>query len=138
MDTSSIELPGSQIDSIVQEHGSLRIRFSRAYIVKSMTGSAELTRWWQSADLILEGAVAAAELPRGPLVCAGGDLDENLYTYRDMLPLPLESRGRIRCELSFRDTDARLVAKAERVRLALDAAPRYIEHVRPQKKEIAD
>ena len=79
MDSSSIELPGSEIESITLQDGQLTVRFSRAYIIKTMTGSVERTRWWQSGELVLGGAELAGHLPQAPLVCAGGDLDENVY-----------------------------------------------------------
>lgn len=131
MDSWSIELPGSEIEQISLENGCLRIRFSRALIVKTMTGSQERTRWWQSGDLVIDGAQPETGLPRGPLVCSGGDLDENVFTYRDMVPIPLRSRGRIRCDLHFRGTDARLVVKGETLRLEMQDVPKYIEHERP-------
>ena len=110
MDSSSIELSGSEIDAMSLRDGCLRIHFSRAYIVKTMTGSQERTRWWQSGDLVMEGAQMASDLPEGPLVCDGGDIDDNVFTYRDMVPIPLDTRGRIRCYLRFRGTDRRLEA----------------------------
>jgi hypothetical protein len=131
VDSSSIDLPGSEIESIEQEGRLLRIRFSRAYIIKTMTGSEERTRWWQRLDLLLEGAEAEGNLPEGPLTCAGGELQENIYTYRDMVPTPLESRGNIRCELQFRGREANLNVQAEAVRLVAEAPPKYIEHIRP-------
>lgn len=131
MDSSSIELPGSEIDTILLEDGSLRIHFSRAYLIKTMTGSAERTRWWQAGDLVMEGASVLGEIPTGRLVCDGGDVYENVYTYRDMIPMPLNSRGRTGCELRFRDTDARLTVTAETIRLEMTDVPKYIEHIRP-------
>lgn len=132
MDSSSIELPGSEVESITLEKGQLKVRFSRADIVKTMTGSLERTRWWQAGELVFGDAEIAGPLPHAPLVCAGGDLDVNVYTYRDMIPIPLESRGNVRCELHFEGTDHRLSATAENVRLALDGTPKYIEHIRPK------
>ena len=132
MDSSSIDLPGSEIESIELDNGVLRVRFSRAYIIKTMTGSVERTKWWQAGDLVMEGAEVEGELPRGALVCAGGDVGENVYTYRDMIPLPLDSRGRTHCALSFRDSDQKLTANAETVRLEMRDAPKYIEHIRPE------
>ena len=130
MDSSNIELPGSQIESIELEDGVLRVRFSRAYIIQTMTGSRERTKWWQEGEMIMEGAEVEGELPRGPLVCSGGDVGENVYTYRDMIPLPLESRGRTHCDLGFEDTEMRLKATAETVRLEMRETPKYIEHIR--------
>ncbi len=132
MDSSSIELPGSQIRAITLTDRVLRVHFDRALIVKTMTGSQERTRWWQAGDLVITGAEAEPPLPVGPLVCAGGDVEENLYTYRDMIPIPLASRGRIRCALHFQGTDQRLVAGGDAIALELVDVPKYIEHIRPQ------
>ena len=53
MDSTTIELPGSEIESITLEEGRLVVRFSRAYLVKTLSGSVERTRWWQAGELIL-------------------------------------------------------------------------------------
>lgn len=132
MDSSSIQLSGSQIDAISFEEARLRVRFSRAIIIKTMTGSVERTRWWQSGDLVLEQAELQSQAPPGPLTCAGGDIDDNLYTYRDMIPLPLESRGRIGCRLAFRDSEEELIATGEALRMEMQGVPKYIEHMRPE------
>lgn len=130
MDTSSIELAGSEIDSITLEQGTLRVHFSRAYIIKTMTGSTERTKWWQTGELVMEGVEVEDEIPQGKLVCSGGDLVENVYTYRDMIPLPLESRGRTACDLGFKDTDIRLKAVGNTVHLEMTATPKYLQHIR--------
>ena len=133
MDSSSIELPGSEVESISVRNGCLRIHFSRAYILKTMTGSDERTRWWQSGALVLEGAELQSPLPEGPLVCGGGDIDDNVFTYRDMVPVPLDSRGRTGCDLRFRGTDARLTASGTTLRLEMTDVPKYIEHIVPDR-----
>lgn len=132
MDSSSIDLPGSEIESIDLDDGVLRVRFSRAYLIKTMTGSVERTKWWQVGDLVMEAAEVEDALPRGPLVCSGGDVGENIYTYRDMIPLPLDSRGRTHCALSFEGSDQKLIANAETVRLEMRGVPKYVEHIRPE------
>jgi hypothetical protein len=131
MDSSSIELPGSEIDSITLAEGRLSVHFSRAYILKTMTGSVERTRWWQVANLLIEGAEVRGEIPAAPLVCDGGDVDDNVFTYRDMIPIPLDSRGRTGCDLRFRGGDARLSVTGETIRMEMVDVPKYIEHVRP-------
>jgi hypothetical protein len=131
MDSSSIELPGSEIDSITLQAGRLRLHFSRAYIVKTMTGSVEHTRWWQAGDLVIEGAEVGSEIPAAPLVCDGGDIDDNVFTYRDMIPIPFDSRGRIGCDLRFRGSGTRLTVTGETIRMEMVDVPKYIEHVRP-------
>ncbi len=130
MDSSSIDLNGSEIDAIELDQDRLRLHFSRAYIVKTMTGSAERTRWWQSGDLVLEGVEVESLPGPAPLVCEGGDVDDNLYTYRDMMPIPLDTRGRTGCELRFRGSSTPLRVSARALRLELADVPKYIEHIR--------
>lgn len=130
MDSASIELPGSELKAIHLENDCLRISFSRVIIIKTMTGSSERTRWWQTADLVMEGAEVEGDPPAGPLVCVGGDIDDNIFTYRDMIPLPLSSRGSVGCDLSFRDTPAHLKVMATAIRMEMKGLPKYIEHLR--------
>jgi len=130
MDSSSIQLPGCEIAGATLAAGTLRVHFSRAYIVKTMTGSEERTLWWQAGDLVLEDAEPQAEIPEGPAVCDGGDVEENVYVYRDMIPVPLESRGHCRCDLKLRDTNARISVAGSAVRLEMRDLPKYIEHLR--------
>ena len=129
MDISCIELPGSEVSDVRIVGDQVVVRFSRAYIVKSMTGSKERTRWWQAGELIFTDASAEAPGPRGPCICAGGDVSENVYTYRDMIPVPLDSRGMARCDLGFEGTDKRLIVRAGSVCLNMDDRPHYIEHI---------
>lgn len=130
MDSTTIELPGSEIESITLDGGTLVVRFSRAYLVKTLSGSTERTRWWQAGSLIFDDAELEGELPVCPCVCDGGDVGENVYTYRDMIPLPLESRGRAHCALKFQGQSITLQAQASAVRLAMQDRPHYIEHLR--------
>ena len=130
MDSTTIDLPGCEIEAITLEDGTLTIRFSRAYLIKTISGSEERTRWWQGGALIFEDAEVEGELPAAPCVCDGGDVGENVYTYRDMLPLPLESHGRAHCALKIKGSEQLLRAQASGVRLAMDDRPYYIEHIR--------
>ena len=130
MDSASIELPGSELEAIHLENDCLRISFSRVIIIKTMTGSSERARWWQTADLVMEGVEVDGDPPTGPLVCVGGDIEDNIFTYRDMIPLPLSSRGAVGCNLSFRDTLVHLKVMATAIRMEIKGLPKYIEHLR--------
>jgi len=131
MDSTSIELPGSTIAAVKVDGDTVRIEFEPAYLVKSMTGSVERTRWSQNGALVFEGAEPGDldPLPEFPVECRGGDIGENVYTYRDMIPVPLESRGHAHCVLKVGDTMLRVSATA--VRLDMEGVPKYIEHLRP-------
>lgn len=132
MDSSSIQLAGSQIDAIEHTPERLRIHFSRAIIIKTMTGSAEKTLWWQAGDLLLVAPDLGGPLPQGPVTCLGGDIDDNIYTYRDMIPLPLSSRGAIRVELHFEGEPADLVARGSAIELDMHDVPKYQHHIRDE------
>ena len=133
MDSTNIELPGSVIAGVSQQGDEVRISFEPAYLVKHMTGSVERTRWHQQGELIFaEAEIAdAQDLPDFPVTCAGGDVGENVYTYRNMVPVPLESRGRAHCVLRFKDSAQELRITAAGVRLEMVDVPKYIEHLRP-------
>ena len=131
MDLTSIELPGSIITDIKVLDEEVRVRFEPAYLIKTMTGSDERTRWRQNIELVFENG----ELLEGgtmdlPATCNGGDVGENIYTYRDMVPIPLESRGQAHCDLGVEGGSLRIKVQADGVRLEREAMPRYIEHLR--------
>ena len=131
MDSTSIELPGSIIAAVISDGDTVRIEFDPAYLVKSMTGSLERTRWRQNGALVFEHAELddSSVLTQLPAECTGGDVGENIYTYRDMVPVPLESRGQAHCALSVAGGMLRVTAQS--VRLEMQDVPRYIEHLRP-------
>ncbi len=131
MELSSIELSGSEVESIHSEGDNLILRFSRAHIIKAISGSEERTKWWQAGDLVFEQAEVEGDIPASPTVCAGGDVGENIYTYRDMIQIPMQGEGPAHCDLRFEGTDARLRVRALRVRLDMQDRPRYVEHIKP-------
>ena len=129
MDSTSIDLNGSTIGAIAIDGDTVRIRFSPAYLTKTMTGSVERTRWWQEGALVFSGAeFSAPPLSSFPATCSGGDVGENIYTYRDMLPVPLDSAGQAHCRLKTEHGDICLTASG--VRLEMEGVPKYIEHLR--------
>lgn len=130
MDSSSIQLADSEISSVEHTPGRLCIHFSRAVIIKTMTGSAEKTLWFQAGDLLLDDPDIEGDLPAGPLHCAGGDIDDNVYTYRDMIPLPLESRGAIRVALKMQGGAPSIIAAGTGIRLEMHDTPKYQRHIR--------
>lgn len=132
MDSTSIALPGSVISAVTVDGETVRVDFSPAYLIKHMTGSVERTRWHQEGALVFEGAELqeADALGEFPAECLGGDVGENVYTYRDMIPVPLESRGRAHCALKLAG-DRVIQVDATAVRLEMIDVPKYIEHLRP-------
>lgn len=131
MDASHIDLAGSTIAGVYIDGETVRVWFQPAYLIKTMTGSNERTRWWQNGELVFRRAQVEGPLPDFPAECLGGDITENIYTYRDMIPVPLESRGRTACALRVRGSDALIRVSAEAVKLEMRDVAKYIEHLRP-------
>ena len=131
MDLTSIELSGSVISAVTRDGTRVKVRFEPAYLVKTMTGSKERTRWHQNGELVFEEA-DLEDMDTGilPATCAGGDVGENIYTYRDMVPVPLSSRGRAHCDLALRDSEVRVRISGSSVELVMEDVPKYIEHLR--------
>ncbi len=132
MDSTNIELPGSMISAVDVDGETIAVRFAPAYLIKMMTGSAERTRWKQNGALVFDGAelVDDEPLPDLPAECLGGDVGENVYTYRDMVPVPLESRGRVHCVIKTAIGGIRISGTG--LRLIMEDVPKYIEHLRPE------
>jgi len=131
MDLTSIELAGSVIASVTIDNGDVIICFEPAYLIKTMTGSDERTKWRQNVKLVFSGA-SMEDLGqlKFPVVCAGGDVGENIYTYRDMIPVPLDSHGSAHCDLALADTEQHIKVRAEGVKLVHEGTAKYIEHIR--------
>lgn len=134
MDSTSVDLVGSKISDVSVEGDIIKVRFEPAYLVKTMTGSVERTRWWQNGNLVFKGAelVEDQPLPNLPAECAGGDVGENIYTYRDMVPVPLASQGHVHCRLKVDGQDAIIAIDGESIALEMEAVAKYIEHLRPE------
>jgi hypothetical protein len=131
MDLTSIELAGSVIASVTSQNDEVVIRFEPAYLIKSMTGSDERTKWKQNVELVFTGAtVEDSDQLAFPATCAGGDVGENIYTYRDMIPVPLESRGSAHCDLGLIDTEQHIRVQAGGLKLVQEGTAKYIEHIR--------
>lgn len=131
MDLTSIELAGSVIASVTSHEEEVVIRFEPAYLIKTMTGSDERTKWKQNVELVF--TAATLEDPGQlafPATCAGGDVGENIYTYRDMIPVPLESRGSAHCDLALKDSEQHIRVQAEGLKLVQEGVAKYMEHIR--------
>ena len=133
MDSTSIDLCGSRISRVEVDGDTVKLRFEPAYLVKTLTGSVERTRWWQNGYLVFEGATLedASVMDELPADCAGGDVGENVFTYRDMLPVPLKSAGHAHCDLRLKDSEHSLRIEAKGLHLELEGVAKYLEHIRP-------
>lgn len=129
MEINSIDLTTSKIAAVQIDGDTIQVIFEPAYIVRTMTDAIEKSLWYQNGALVFEGAsLETADLPDFPADCAGGDVVENVYTYRDMVPIPLSSRGDVHCSLKVAGTDKTIDIRGTVVRLDMLANPKYVKH----------
>jgi len=129
MEQNSIDLTTSKIANVETDDTTIRIIFEPAYILRTMTGAHEYSRWYQNGALVFEEAILISEpIADFPVICGGGDITENIYTYRDMMPLPLDSHGQVGCSLKLTDSDKTIEIQATKVRAEMIANAKYIEH----------
>jgi hypothetical protein len=130
-DTSNtLQLPGAQLDAIDQADDEITLHFSLVHLVQEMEGAFEDSLWTQAVRLTVRGCSLEGELPACPCEIKGGDLTDNIYTYRDHAPLPINWRGEVRCKLVCAETGAEFSIEGSSMQLEQIDHPRYIRHVR--------
>lgn len=133
MNSQILLLPDAQVESIIQEDHKVILTFFRAYIIKTMDDSKEETKWRQAGSLVVEDAeITDGEIPKKPCVIKGGDINDNTYVYRDMIQIPLDSKGAVGFELEFEGLDSKLVVAGDHIKLNLFGNPKYVQHIHEQ------
>ena len=96
--TQIMQLHGAQLASIEQSDDEITLHFSQVQLVQEMENAIEDSLWTQAIDLTIKGVELEGELPACPCEITGGDLTDNIFTYRDHAPLPISWRGTVSCK----------------------------------------
>jgi hypothetical protein len=128
--TQHLQLPEAQLARIEQS-GDERITldFSRVYLVQVMEDAFEDSLWTQAVRLTLEDCEIAGELPTCPCELQGGELTNNIYTWRNLVPLPIRWRGDTGCKLIVAGSGATCTIRANRMALEQIDYPRYLRRI---------
>ena len=102
---------------------------STKQLVQEMEGAIQDSLWTQAVKLKLGETVVTGELPDCPCELSGGDLINNIFTYRDHAPLPIDWRGDTRCTLTVAGGDSPCTIDAASIQLEQIGHPRYIKHI---------
>jgi hypothetical protein len=81
-----LQLPGAQLASIDQGDNEITLHFSQVQLVQEMENAIEDSLWTQAIDLTIKDIELEGELPACPCEISGGDLIDNIFTYRDHAP----------------------------------------------------
>lgn len=129
--TQILQLPESRLESIDRDgDDSITLHFSKVFLVQEMEGAIEDSLWTQAVSLTIRDIEIDGELPDCPCEIGGGDMTNNIYTYRDHAPLPIDWRGDVRCKLVTRDSGSSVTVSGESMQLEQIDHPRYIRHIK--------
>ncbi|MDH3979628.1 MAG: hypothetical protein OEU91_03845 [Gammaproteobacteria bacterium] len=129
--TQTLQLPGARLESIDRDgDDSITLHFSKVFLVQDMEGAIEDSLWTQAVSLTIRDIELDGELPDCPCEISGGDLTNNIYTYRDHAPLPIDWRGEVYCKLAIDGKAGKVTISGESMQLEQLDHPRYIKHTR--------
>jgi len=126
--TQILQLPGAQLASIEQGEDEIILHFSQVQLVQEMENTFEDSLWTQAIDLSIKGIELEGELPACPCEITGGDLIDNIFTYRNHAPLPINWQGEVCCKLTVAGNDSGFTISGIAINVEQLDNPRYIKH----------
>ena len=129
--TQILQLPEALLESIDRDgDDSITLHFSKVFLVQEMEGAIDDSLWTQAISLTIRDIEIDGELPDCPCEIDGGDMTNNIYTYRDHAPLPIDWRGDVQCKLVTRDSGSSVTISGKSMQLEQIDHPRYIRHIK--------
>jgi len=125
-----LQLKDAALASIERHGDDVTLHFSQVYLVQEMEGAIEDSLWSQAIRLVLNDAEVHDPLPECPCTIAGGDLVNNIFTWRNHAPLPIDWRGKVSCKLQLAGSGEAVAVDAQTLRVEQIDHPRYIRHIR--------
>jgi hypothetical protein len=126
----TLQLPEARLESIDRDADAITLRFSQVYLVQEMENAFEDSLWTQAVNLSIRDYSLDGELPACPCEISGGDITNNIYTYRDHAPLPINWRGDVRCVLKPAGSEVAFSISGAAMQLEQIETPRYIRHIK--------
>ena len=126
----TLQLPEARLESIEQAADTITLRFSQVYLVQEMENAFDDSLWTQAVNLSISGCTLDGEPPACPCEITGGDFTNNIYTYRNHAPLPINWRGDVRCDIRVTGSDVVFSISGDSMRLEQLETPRYIRHIK--------
>ena len=128
--TDSLQIPGARLEKIETGENEIILHLSGVNIVRAMEGAFEDTLWVQDCKLIIREVENGSELTDCPCELKGGDLINNIFTYRDHAPLPIDWHGAVGCKFTVTGSAAVVSIAGESLQLERIGHPRYIKHIK--------
>jgi len=128
--TNTLQIPGAQLESIEQADDQVTLNFSQVQLLQEMEAAIEDSLWTQAVKLVIKGITIEGALPECPCIIKSGDMIDNIFTYRDHAPLPINWRGEVRCAFTVEGSDTKFTIDGETMQLEQIATPGYIKHIK--------
>lgn len=118
-----------RIDEVDLDAQRAVLHFQESNIEKVMDNADQRTLWTQAGTIEMWTPRLSADLPAPPFLITHTDVDDGLYTQRDMMRIPLDVSGEIVLSLWFEGRDEPLRMEGSRMCLHLEGDPSYVRHV---------
>lgn len=127
----NLQLPGAQLERIERDGDErITLHFSRVELIQEMEGAFEDSLWTQAIRLTLTDYEIEGNLPECPCELLGGEMTNNIYTWRNLVPLPVRWRGAVACKLLVASDPNGCTIRANQMNLEQIDHPRYIKHIK--------
>ena len=127
--TSSLQIPGARLERIERSDEEITLHFALVHLVQVMEGAFQDSLWTQACDLVIRNVQIDGELPECPCEIQGGDMINNIYTYRDHAPLPIDWNGSVSCKFTVTGSGAVFSIDGTSMQMEMIDHPRYIRHI---------
>ena len=127
--TSSLQIPGARLERIERSDNEITLHFSLVHLVQVMEGAFQDSLWKQACNLVIRNVEINGELPECPCEIQGGDMLNNIYTYRDHAPLPIDWNGSVGCRFTVAGSGAVFSIDGTVMQVKMIDHPRYIRHI---------
>jgi hypothetical protein len=127
--TSSLQIPGARLERIERSDNEITLHFSLVHLVQVMEGAFQDSLWKQACNLVIRNVEINGELPECPCEIQGGDMLNNIYTYRDHAPLPIDWNGSVGCRFTVAGSGAVFSIDGTVMQMKMIDHPRYIRHI---------
>lgn len=128
MSTIVWELQGSQIIASEHHGNDLVLQLQPFYILKTLAGSIEQTRWKQQGSLLIKNARLADQKTLCGTIRTG-QLSHNAFVYRDEVPMPVSVQGDICLQLKMNDEAEEWIIECEQLVLQPHGPEKYVTHI---------
>lgn len=126
--TFYLQIPGAQLESIDRSEDEITLHFSKVELIQKMENAFEDSLWTQAINLTLKGISVDGDLPEAACEIQKGELTDNIYTYRDSVPMPVDWHGEVNCTFAITGTGREFSIDGTSMQLEQIAHPRYIKH----------